>query len=127
MQEKREKLLLESQVRGEAAEVCVGEFGEGTEVIEGGESGLFAAKGIDGLGLLVTDIRMTLQTLDRAGVEGNTLYRCCIYDEMIQKGIEMTFGEGFLGQLLRAVETTQTLAILHYLYGGISPDAADVL
>ena len=40
----------------------VGEFGESAKVVEGGEAELLAAEVIDGFCLLVTDIRMALQS-----------------------------------------------------------------
>ena len=55
-------VLIEREVGGEAEEEGVREIFDGTEVVEGVEGDALAAEGVDGFGLLVTQVRMALQT-----------------------------------------------------------------
>ena len=87
-------------------EVVFGEVGEETEIVNGMKTDTLAAKRVDGFRLLEAQVRVTLQSGCRTAVYVERLDSSSVGCEMMQEGVEMVVGEGFIGELKRRVKTT---------------------
>ena len=81
--EERTIILLKREIRGEAEESGIGQFGKGTEIVKGSETDVSAAKGVDRFRLLETQVRMTRQLRRRERVDREKLNVSGVRREMV--------------------------------------------
>ena len=89
--------LFEGEIGGKAEEVGVGEFREGTEVLDRLELKDSATEVIDGLGLVVADIGMSLQLCGFDIVNGDGAQVFGVDGKMVGECVEVKCGEGGVG------------------------------
>ena len=97
--------LFEAQIRCESPKVLFGQFRQFTQVVDGSEPHAFSAKGVDSLRLVVTQVRVSLQSLYIAVVYGDGMHVFRVGCEMREQCVKMQFGEGFVSQLVRTAIT----------------------
>ena len=69
---------------------------------------------------------MALQAVDGACVDIDGLYRRTICRERSQQTVQMTFGEGGIGELCRRGIAAELLAVTDDLYRRIGSDTSEV-
>ena len=122
-------MLVEREVWGEAGEDGIGEFGQGTEIVDGLETGALSAKSVDGLRLLVAQVRMSRQGIHGARVDTESAHIGCVCREMRQKRVhrETVMADAgeelFVQQLLRTVKTAELFAVFDDFERRIASDA----
>ena len=70
-----------------------------------------AAEDVDGFGLGIVQVRVTLQCVNAAGVDRYALHIVRRSREGMQERIEMALGEGFVGELKRVVIAAELFAV----------------
>ena len=116
--------LIETEIGREAEKVGVGQIGDGTQFFERANMHLLAPKVIDRFGLMVTQIRVSLQALGRAGVDVDSLYDGRVGSERGEERIEMTSDEIGVGELGWGIVPAQLLAVTDDLHCRIWTNAA---
>ena len=87
---------LKREVRREAGESGIRQFGQSAEVIDRIQPDTFSAQRVDGLRLLVAQVRMSRKSFYGAGVNAQELHIAAIGCEMMKQRVERQLSEHFI-------------------------------